>query len=162
MTLGGLEIFGRYPRKQFYYSYDESQTGNPRQPDAPGIGTYLDCKLAPLGEQLQAATITQQRYDKEKEEAIAFFFSFEETGKNPNPTAAFLGHHTHGSSQIMLGEGVQYLHEHDITPQNPRAGLVCRIINKTLDERILGRLVKHRDPSGATERQRRRAEAKGS
>jgi hypothetical protein len=43
---------------------------------------------------LQAGTITQQRYDKEKEEAIAFLKKPE---KKPNPTAAFLGHHTHGS-----------------------------------------------------------------
>jgi hypothetical protein len=49
----------------------------------------------------------------------------------------------------MLSEGMQYLHEHDITPQNPRAGLVCRIIDKSFDEKMPGRLVKHKSPSGA-------------
>jgi hypothetical protein len=83
---------------------------------------------------LQAGAFTQQKYDKEKEEAIAFC---KKPGKKPKSIAAFLGHHTHGSFQIMLGEGVQYLHEHDITPQTHGLGWSVASSTKASTKRCL-------------------------
>lgn len=66
----------------------------------------------------------------------------------------------------MVGDREHYLHEHRVSPNAPRIGLVARIINKICDVKMPGKLVMHPGLSGLTKGrrgcQKRKAEDGGS